>query len=147
MGYKFKPNKSVAKRFKVTKTGKLKRHHSFTSHLMSARPANKRRKLRRSAVLFEGHARNMRQLMGISHLNPARVEHERALVAKGGGQEQGGGATATKSATAKSSPAKSRATESPATKAGATQARATRAPAQEANAGKGPSTRNTRSSK
>ena len=47
MGYKYKPNKSVAKRFKVSKTGKLKRHHCFTSHLMSARPANKRRKLRR----------------------------------------------------------------------------------------------------
>ena len=45
MAYKFKPNKSVAKRFKVTRTGKLKRHHSFTSHLMSARPSSKRRKL------------------------------------------------------------------------------------------------------
>jgi large subunit ribosomal protein L35 len=78
MAYKFKPRKAVAKRFKVTKTGKLKRHHAFTSHLMSARPANKRRKLRRSAILFEGHARNMRELMGISHLKPAKVEHERA---------------------------------------------------------------------
>ena len=46
MGYKYKPNKSVAKRFKVTKTGKVKHHHSFTSHLMSARPANSRRKMR-----------------------------------------------------------------------------------------------------
>ena len=64
MGYKKKPNKSVAKRFKVTKTGKLKRHHAYTSHLMSARPANKRRKLRKPAVLSEGLARNMRRLMG-----------------------------------------------------------------------------------
>ena len=78
MAYKFKPRKAVAKRFKVTKTGKLKRHHAFTSHLMSARPATKRRKLRRSAILFEGHARNMRKLMGISHLKPAQLEHERA---------------------------------------------------------------------
>jgi large subunit ribosomal protein L35 len=87
MAYKFKPRKAVAKRFKVSKTGKLKRHHSFTSHLMSSRPANKRRKLRRSAILFEGHARNMRQLMGIGHMNPARVEHERALAEKGKGGE------------------------------------------------------------
>lgn len=79
MAYKFKPKKAVAKRFKVSKTGKLKRGHSFTSHLMSARSANKRRKLRRPAILFEGHARNMRQMMGISHLNPAREAHERAL--------------------------------------------------------------------
>jgi len=81
MGYKFKPNKSVAKRFKVTKTGKLKRHHSLTSHLMSARSSKKRRHLRKPEVLFEGHARNMRKLMGI-HMHPAKTAHERALKAK-----------------------------------------------------------------
>ena len=79
MAYKFKPNKAVAKRFKVSKTGKLKRHHGFTSHLMSARPAGKRRHLRKPEVLFEGHARNMRKMMGISRLKPAKTEHERAL--------------------------------------------------------------------
>ena len=76
MPYKFKPNKSMAKRFKVSKTGKLKRHHSNTSHLMSARPANKRRKLRKSEILFEGHAKTMRRLMGIAHLNPKKAAHE-----------------------------------------------------------------------
>ena len=29
MGYKYKPSKSVAKRFKVTKTGKVKGHHGL----------------------------------------------------------------------------------------------------------------------
>jgi large subunit ribosomal protein L35 len=81
MGYKFKPNKAVAKRFKVTKTGKLKRHHAFTSHLMSARPAGKRRKLRRPAILAEGHSRMYRQMMGISVKKPLKTEHERALAA------------------------------------------------------------------
>ena len=118
MGYKFKPAKAVAKRFKVTKTGKLKRHHAFTSHLMSARPAKRRRKLRRAAVLFEGHARNMRAMMGISHLKPAQVEHERALAEKSGEQAGGtGGATAagaretkaTKKAPARAGAAKPRA--------------------------------------
>lgn len=85
MGYKFKPAKAVKKRFKVTKTGKLKRHHAYTSHLMSARPAKTRRKLRRSAILFEGLARNMRQLMGISHLKPGQIAHERAQKATAGG--------------------------------------------------------------
>ena len=99
MGYKFKPAKAVAKRFKVTKTGKLKRHHAFTSHLMSARPANKRRKLRRSAILFEGHARNMRAMMGLSHLKPAQTEHERALAEKkGDASESSATATATRPA-------------------------------------------------
>jgi large subunit ribosomal protein L35 len=82
MGYKFKPNKSVAKRFRVSKTGKVKRHHSFTSHLMSSRSANKRRKLRMSEVLFEGHARNMRDLMGISGTRPKQIAHQRRLAAE-----------------------------------------------------------------
>ena len=75
MAYKYKPSKSVAKRFKVTKTGKLKRGHAFRSHLMSSRPANKRRKLRRPAILFEGHARNMREFLGLSKLKPAQIAH------------------------------------------------------------------------
>lgn len=81
MSYKTKPNKSIAKRFKVTKTGKLKRHHAYTSHLMSARSANKRRKLRKAAVFSETHAKNMRRLIGVSKLKPRKIAHERALAA------------------------------------------------------------------
>jgi large subunit ribosomal protein L35 len=81
MAYKFKPNKSVAKRLRLTRTGKLKRNHSFHTHLMSSRPATKRRKLRRPAMLFEGHARNMRKLMGVSGIHPGKIRHERALTA------------------------------------------------------------------
>jgi large subunit ribosomal protein L35 len=113
MGYKFKPAKAVAKRFKVTKTGKLKRHHAFTSHLMSARPAKRRRKLRRPAILFEGHARNMRAMMGLSHLKPAQIEHERALAEKSseqpGGTEGAAAAGARETKTSKKAPARARA--------------------------------------
>ena len=80
MAYKFKPNKAVAKRFRVTATGKLKRGHSLTSHLRSARTAKKKRELRRPEILFEGHARNMRKLMGISGKHP----NARKRVAAGG---------------------------------------------------------------
>jgi large subunit ribosomal protein L35 len=82
MSYKFKPNKSVAKRFRITSTGKVKRHHGFTSHLMSARPSSRRRKLRRPAILFEGLARNMRKLMGAEAVRPGEIRHERELAAK-----------------------------------------------------------------
>jgi large subunit ribosomal protein L35 len=82
MAYKFKPNKAIAKRFKVTKSGKLKRGHSLTSHLMSARSAAKKRKLGRPAILDETIARNMRKLMGVAKRNPNRARHERALAAK-----------------------------------------------------------------
>ena len=70
MAYKLKPNKAVAKRFKVTAKGKLKRHHSLTSHLRSARTAKKKRELRRPEILFEGHARRLRKLMGIGGMHP-----------------------------------------------------------------------------
>ncbi len=82
MAYKFKPAKAVAKRFRVTRTGKLKHNHSLTSHLRSSRTGNKKRKLRRASVLFEGHARNMRQMMGLSKLKPSQVAHERELAEK-----------------------------------------------------------------
>jgi len=82
MGYKYKPSKSVAKRFKVTKTGKVKGRHGFHSHLMSSRPANRRRKLRKPQLLHEGHARNMRRFMAVSALKPNKIAHDRALAAK-----------------------------------------------------------------
>ena len=81
MGYKYKPSKSVAKRFKITKTGKVKAHHGFTSHLMSSRPAKTRRKLRKPQLLHEGHARNMRRFVGLSARKPNQIAHERQLAA------------------------------------------------------------------
>lgn len=78
MAYKMKPNKSVMSRFKVTKTGKLKRHHAKTSHLLSARTSKTKRQLGRPAVLYEGIARNMRRLMGVEKKNPIRAAHEAA---------------------------------------------------------------------
>ena len=95
MAYKLKPRKAVSKRFKVSKTGKLKGHHGFTSHLMSSRSGNKRRALRKPEVLSEGHSRNMRKFMGISKLKPNKVAHERALATNAAAKE-----TAETSATA-----------------------------------------------
>jgi large subunit ribosomal protein L35 len=79
MGYKFKPSKSVSKRFKVTGTGKLKRAKCFHTHLMSVRDAKMRRGLHRDEILFEGHARNMRDLMGIKGRRPGKVKHDREV--------------------------------------------------------------------
>ncbi len=98
MAYKLKPRKAVAKRFKVSKTGKLKGHHGFTSHLMSSRSGNKRRALRRPEVLSEGHSRNMRKFMGISKLKPMKVAHERALAAKAAEKAEAATAATTASA-------------------------------------------------
>ena len=82
MGYKLKPNKSIMSRFKVTKRGKLKRHHAKTSHLMSARTSKTKRRLGRPAILHEGLARNLRKYIGMGHKDPAKTEHEKALAMK-----------------------------------------------------------------
>jgi large subunit ribosomal protein L35 len=79
MAYKYKPSKAVAKRFRVSATGKLKRQHSLSTHLRSARPSKKKRHLRRPEILFEGHAKNMRRFMAIDGLNPKRTAHRRRL--------------------------------------------------------------------
>ena len=82
MGYKLKTRKSVLSRFKFSKTGKVKRGHSKTSHLMSGRSANLKRRLGRPAIMSETHAGNLRKLAGLSHLNPKRTRHFRDLAVK-----------------------------------------------------------------
>lgn len=82
MGYKLKPNKGVAKRLRVTATGKLKHSHELTSHLRSNRSAKKKRHLGRASVLDEGHARRFRGLLAISGKKPSKIAHQRALAAK-----------------------------------------------------------------
>jgi large subunit ribosomal protein L35 len=82
MGYKFKPNKGVAKRMKVTATGKIKHRHEKNSHLRSRRNASLKRRLGRASVLAEGHGRNMRQLLGVSGVRPNQIAHERAIASK-----------------------------------------------------------------
>ncbi|MGF1635263.1 MAG: 50S ribosomal protein L35 [Phycisphaerae bacterium] len=78
MAYKFKPSKSVSKRFKVTGTGKLKRGHQFRSHLMSGRSGDMKRRMGRPAILDDRLADRCRAMMGVSK-NPKRIAHERRV--------------------------------------------------------------------
>jgi len=48
---KMKTNKSVAKRFRITGTGKLKRNQSNKRHLLSGRTSKRKRQLRRGVIL------------------------------------------------------------------------------------------------
>jgi large subunit ribosomal protein L35 len=79
MKVKYKPNKGMKKRFRVSATGKVKHNHMFTSHLRSSRSSKRIRHLRRASVLFEGHAKNMRRYMGLSKLRPKQIAAERKL--------------------------------------------------------------------
>ena len=82
MGYKFKPSKGVAKRMRVTKTGKLKHRHEKNSHLRSRRTGKLKRKLGRPGLLAEGHSRNMRRFLGKVGQRPNKVVHDKAIAAK-----------------------------------------------------------------
>ncbi len=77
MAYKFKPNKAVLKRFRFTKTGKVKRNCAYRSHLLSGRDANQRRRLRQPAILSEREGKRMRLMVGLSHLNPVKTACDR----------------------------------------------------------------------
>ncbi|MFH1228409.1 MAG: 50S ribosomal protein L35 [Planctomycetota bacterium] len=48
---KMKTNKAVAKRIKVTGTGKLMRHRQGKSHLLSSKSAKRRRHLRQATLI------------------------------------------------------------------------------------------------
>lgn len=61
---KAKTHKGVRKRVRVSKTGKVKFRHPFTSHLMSHKSGNRRRKLRRRGVMSPQDAKKILALLG-----------------------------------------------------------------------------------
>ena len=61
---KQKTKKAVVKRMKLTKTGKVKFHHAFTSHLLVRRSRKRKRNLRRAAACEGKINANMAMLLG-----------------------------------------------------------------------------------
>ena len=60
---KLKTRKAVAKRFKVTKTGKVKRKKAFASHIMGKKSAKRRRNLRKPKLVDKSDVRRIKRLM------------------------------------------------------------------------------------
>jgi large subunit ribosomal protein L35 len=63
---KAKSNRGAVKRVRVTKSGKIKFRHPFTSHLLSHKTGNRRRKLRRRGIAVVGDAKKILQMLGRS---------------------------------------------------------------------------------
>jgi large subunit ribosomal protein L35 len=61
---KAKSNRGVAKRVRVSKKGKVKFRHPFTSHLMSSFTGNRRRKLRRRGLAATCDAKKILKMLG-----------------------------------------------------------------------------------
>ena len=76
---KMKTHKGAAKRFKVTKKGKIKHYNAGRSHLASTKSPKRRRNKRHSHVLSPTHARNVAKLMGVRPKPPAPTPSQAEL--------------------------------------------------------------------
>ena len=62
---KGKTNRSAAKRFKVTGTGKITRHHSHARHILTKKPRKRLRKLVESALVSKSDQGRVRRMLNI----------------------------------------------------------------------------------
>ncbi|MDP8260955.1 MAG: 50S ribosomal protein L35 [Candidatus Kappaea frigidicola] len=63
---KLKTNKGTAKRFKVTKNGKIKRNKAGSSHILSKKTRKRKRSLRRGAMVDQKDEKRLKQLLPYS---------------------------------------------------------------------------------
>jgi large subunit ribosomal protein L35 len=61
---KQKTNRSVRKRIRITKSGKLRRNQAFRRHLLAGRSNKRKRKLRRPAFVSPGERKSYLRLLG-----------------------------------------------------------------------------------
>ncbi|MCW8130608.1 MAG: 50S ribosomal protein L35 [Planctomycetota bacterium] len=62
---KLKTHKGVAKRVKVTKSGKIKRHQAWHKHLMTGKGSNRRRRLKKAIIAGRAEQRRLARLLGL----------------------------------------------------------------------------------
>ena len=60
---KQKSHRGAAKRFKVTASGKVRRHHSMKSHILTKKSTKRKRQLRRSTEVAGAFARKIRKMI------------------------------------------------------------------------------------
>lgn len=60
---KMKTHRGAAKRFKVTKSGKVLRMHSGKRHILGTKPANRMRRLKKMTQVSPADARNVRRMI------------------------------------------------------------------------------------
>ena len=60
---KQKTHRGAAKRFKLTKSGKIKRSQAFKRHILTKKPTKRTRNLRKAALVFSGEAKVIKKLI------------------------------------------------------------------------------------
>ena len=59
---KMKTNRSAAKRFKLTGTGKLKRNKAYRRHILTKKTTKNKRNLRKAVITDETNVANMKKI-------------------------------------------------------------------------------------
>lgn len=62
---KMRTNRSAAKRFTVTGTGKLRRRKPGKGHLLTSKPRKRKRSLRKSTLVAPSETRRIKRMMGM----------------------------------------------------------------------------------
>jgi large subunit ribosomal protein L35 len=62
---KRKTNRSAAKRFKLTGTGKIKRHHSHARHILTKKSRKRVRKLASSALVSKADTKRVKMMLNV----------------------------------------------------------------------------------
>ncbi|MBP1594718.1 MAG: ribosomal protein [Acidobacteria bacterium] len=62
---KRKTNRSAAKRFKVTGSGKIVRRHSHARHIMTKKPRKRVRKLTTAALVSRADKRRVKKMLNL----------------------------------------------------------------------------------
>ena len=62
---KIKTNRSAAKRFKVTGTGKVVRHHAKAAHIKTKKSPKLKRHLRDSAIVCKSDESRVKTMLGL----------------------------------------------------------------------------------
>ena len=60
---KMKSNRAAAKRFKVTGTGKFKRHKAYKSHILTKKSSKRKRKLGTSTLVSKEDSKRVSRLL------------------------------------------------------------------------------------
>ncbi|MBN2426088.1 MAG: 50S ribosomal protein L35 [Calditrichaceae bacterium] len=60
---KMKSNRGASKRFRVTASGKIKRHSAYHSHILTKKSSKRRRNLRQESMVSEADAPKVRKMI------------------------------------------------------------------------------------
>ncbi|NOX90333.1 MAG: 50S ribosomal protein L35 [Calditrichaeota bacterium] len=60
---KMKTNRGAAKRFRLTASGKIKRHSAYHSHILTKKSSKRKRKLRQESLITKADEKRVKRMI------------------------------------------------------------------------------------